>query len=155
MKWYSPSQVWPQTMCHTHSWPQYSHTKRRMDGLPVHPSFGMTTTQDFRYFFAYHGPYEAWSPCDPLPLSPCWQELRPAENSPSRYVTDWDQYLHPIYGRKQQLRAGTELTPMDVMNMQRWKCLGFELSPSRKSPYPLIGLRFLTYGLGLYKQMDR
>ncbi len=24
------------------------HTKRRMDGLPVHPSFGMTTTQDIR-----------------------------------------------------------------------------------------------------------
>ncbi len=22
-KWYSPSQVWPQTMCHTHSWPQH------------------------------------------------------------------------------------------------------------------------------------
>ncbi len=21
-KWYSPSQVWPQIMCHTHSWPQ-------------------------------------------------------------------------------------------------------------------------------------
>ncbi len=27
------------------------HTKRRMDGLPVHPSFGMTTTQDIRDLF--------------------------------------------------------------------------------------------------------
>ncbi len=31
-KWYSPSQVWPQTMCHTHSWPQ--HASCQWGGAP-------------------------------------------------------------------------------------------------------------------------
>ncbi len=31
-KWYSPSQAWLQTMCHTHSWPQYRATYLQYTG---------------------------------------------------------------------------------------------------------------------------